>query len=45
MTGIEVSRILRRVWRDSYITCVNVEEREEGREQRHEWVGNFGGFV
>jgi hypothetical protein len=31
MTGIEVSRILRRVWRDICINCVSVQEREEGR--------------
>jgi hypothetical protein len=38
MTGIEVSRILRRAWSDVYINCVNVQEREGGREagqQRH----------
>ena len=28
MTGIEVSRILRCVWRDVYTSCVNVRERE-----------------
>jgi len=31
MTGIEVSRILRRVWRVIYTICVNIKERGEGR--------------
>lgn len=39
-----MNRILRRVWSDIYINCVDVQEREEGRGAETQVGGQFQRF-